>query len=160
SDLSDQLAQLQNMGGLGGVMGLLPGVGKAKQQMAAAGMDDKMLVRQRAIISSMTPEERTKPDILKASRKRRIAAGSGVDVAEVNRLLKMHRAMADAMKAAGKSGRGGGMAGLMGKMGAGMGGMPPGAAQQAMKMMQAGGGGLPGGLPGLPGAGGGLPGLG
>ena len=168
ADLSDQLGQLQNMGGMSGLMGLLPGVAKAKQQIAAAGgLDEKLLTRQRAIISSMTPQERTKPDLLKASRKRRIAAGSGVDVAEVNRLLKLHRTMADAMKAASK----GGMGGLLGKLGAGAGGMPPGAAQQAMKMMKSGqmpgfpgiGGGAGGGLPGLPGLGAGnseFPGLG
>ncbi len=151
ADLSDQLAQIQNMGGLGGLMGLLPGVAKAKQQMAAGGMDEKLIGRQRAIIFSMTPEERAKPDILKASRKRRVAAGSGVDVAEVNRLLKMHRQMADMMKKAGK----GGMKGLMGAMsGMGPGGaMPPGMSQQALKQLQSGAN-APGGLPGLPGLGG------
>lgn len=153
SDLSDQLAQLQNMGGLGGLMGMLPGVGKAKKQIAAmGGLDEKLLTRQRAIISSMTPEERAKPDILKASRKRRIAAGSGVEVAEVNKLLKLHRQMADAMKAASK----GGMKGMMGALGASQGNLPPGAAQHAMKLMKSGQ--MPG-FPGIGGAGGGLPGL-
>ncbi|MDO9222628.1 MAG: signal recognition particle protein, partial [Caulobacter sp.] len=96
--MSDQLAQMERMGCLQGVMGMLPGVGKMKQQIAEACMDDRMIKRQRAIIGSMTRTERKKPDILAASRKRRIAAGAGVDVAEVNRLLKQHRQMADAMK--------------------------------------------------------------
>ncbi len=151
SDLSDQLAQLQNMGGLGGVMGLLPGAQKAKAQMAASGMDDSILKRQRAIISSMTPQERAKPDILKASRKRRIAAGSGVEVPEVNKLLKMHRQMADVMKKAGKKGGMKGVMNAMGGMGGGMGGpgggMPPGMSRQAMKQLQ--GAAARGGLPGL-----------
>src|SRR5215813_5201734 len=86
-DLSDQLAQMEKMGGMDGVLGLLPGVQKIKKQIAEANISDKMIRRQRAIISSMTRTERRKPDILQASRKRRIAAGAGVDVAEVNRLL-------------------------------------------------------------------------
>jgi signal recognition particle subunit SRP54 len=124
-DLREQFGQLKKMGGLGGIMGMLPGMNKKMQaQAAAAGMDDKMLTRQEAIILSMTKQERAKPEILKASRKKRIAAGSGVTVADVNKLLKMHRQMADLMKKAGKKGRGG-LAGMMGGMG---GGMPPGLA--------------------------------
>lgn len=124
-DLREQFGQLKKMGGLGGIMGMLPGMNKKMQaQAAAAGMDDKMLTRQEAIILSMTKQERAKPEILKASRKKRIAAGSGVTVADVNKLLKMHRQMADLMKKAGKKGRGG-LAGMMGGMG---GGMPPGMA--------------------------------
>lgn len=122
-DLREQFSQLKNMGGLGGIMGMLPGMNKKMQaQAAAAGMDDKMLTRQEAIIQSMTRQERAKPEILKASRKKRIAAGSGVTVADVNKLIKMHRQMADMMKKASKGGRGG-LAGMMGGMG---GGMPPG----------------------------------
>ena len=124
-DLREQFGQLKKMGGLGGIMGMLPGMNKKMQaQAVAAGMDDKMLTRQEAIILSMTKQERAKPEILKASRKKRIAAGSGVTVADVNKLLKMHRQMADLMKKAGKKGRGG-LAGMMGGMG---GGMPPGMA--------------------------------
>ncbi len=158
-DLADQLGQLQKMGGLGGIMGFLPGMNKqAKAQMAAAGMDDRMLKRQAAIISSMTREERAKPDILKASRKRRIAAGAGVDVPDVNKLLKMHRQMADMMKKMGKKGgKGGfpGMPGMPGGMGGGMppGGMPPGLDQAASDLLQ-GKGPQGGSLPGLPGSGG------
>ena len=122
-DLREQFGQLKKMGGLGGIMGLLPGMNKKMQaQASAAGMDDKMLSRQEAIILSMTRQERAKPEILKASRKKRIAAGAGVTVADVNKLIKMHRQMADMMKKAGKKGRGG-LAGMMGGM---PGGMPPG----------------------------------
>ena len=185
-DLAGQIRQMQGMGGMGGMMGLMPGMGKMKDQMAAAGLDDKMLKRQLAIISSMTAHERANPDILKHSRKKRIAAGSGTTSADINKLLKMHRQMADMMKAMGK-GKGGGMmkqmmGGLAGKMGlGGMGGMPggmpdlskmdPKQLEQMAKAMQQGGGagmpnmppglGGPGGLPGLPGPGGipGFPGL-
>jgi signal recognition particle subunit SRP54 len=132
-------------------------------------------MRQVAIIDSMTRQERRHPDILKASRKKRIAAGSGVKVEDVNRLLKMHRQMADMMKAMGKQ-KGGGMLGKMmgalgGGMGGGMGGMPPGgmpnidpAQLEKLAKQMGGGAGLPPGLgkgmPGLPGLGGKLPGLG
>ncbi len=128
-DLAQQLQQMQKLGGVGGIMGMLPGVAKMKRQMGEAGLDgaagDKMFRRQGAIISSMTPIERKKPDLLNASRKRRIAAGSGVDVAEVNRLLKQHRQMADMFKSMSK---GGGrqmqqMAAALG-MGGGAGGAP------------------------------------
>jgi signal recognition particle subunit SRP54 len=164
-DLAAQLRQMKKLGGLGGLMDLMPGVQKAKAQMAAANINDRMLARQEAIIMSMTPQERRKPDILAASRKRRIAAGAGVDVAEVNKVLKMHRGMADIMKKAGK----GGMKGLAQAMGGMMGGGAPAGPgpqvnQQALKNLMGGPGGpkLPGlGGGGLPGPGGsGLPGLG
>ncbi len=119
-DLADQLRQMQKMGGLGGIMGMLPGAKKAKQAMDASGVDDKTLLRQEAIISSMTREERRKPALLNASRRKRIAAGAGVSVQDVNRLMKMHKQMAGMMK---KMGRGG-MKGLMGAMGGMGGGMP------------------------------------
>ncbi|HEY0649285.1 MAG TPA: signal recognition particle protein, partial [Phenylobacterium sp.] len=102
----------------------LPGVQKMKRQIAESGLNDKMFDRQVAIISSMTKAERKKPDILQASRKRRIAAGSGVDVAEVNRLLKQHRQMADAFKALSKNGGKG--FGQMAKMLGGGGGLDMG----------------------------------
>jgi signal recognition particle subunit SRP54 len=179
-DLAGQLRQLQKMGGMQGIMGLLPGVQKVKKQLADTGVGDKMLKRQEAIITSMTPKERRKPDLLNASRKRRIAAGAGVDVAEVNRLLKQHRTMADAFKAMSRDG-GKGMARMaqaMGMMpGGGMPGGMPGAMPGGMpggpdlaRLKALGGGKLPApqdspppaGLPGLPGlgGGGGLPGLG
>src|ERR1700677_2432367 len=117
-DLSDQLAQMDRMGGMEGLMGLLPGVQKIKKQMAEANLGDGMIKRQRAIIGSMTKVERKKPDILQASRKRRIAAGAGVDVAEVNRLLKQHRQMQDAFKFMAKDG-GKGFARVAGMFGGG-----------------------------------------
>ncbi|MBP6011559.1 MAG: signal recognition particle protein [Alphaproteobacteria bacterium] len=101
-DLAEQLRQMRRMGGMQGILGMLPGVAKAKDQLAAAGMDDSMLKRQEAIILSMTKEERAKPDVLNGSRRKRIAKGSGVDVSEVNKLMKMHRQMADVMKKMGK----------------------------------------------------------
>jgi signal recognition particle subunit SRP54 len=98
NDLADQLRQMQQMGGLGGLMGMLPGARKAKQAMEAANLDDNILKRQEAIISSMTKAERAKPALLNASRRKRIAAGSGTSVQEVNKLLKMHQQMAGMMK--------------------------------------------------------------
>lgn len=121
-DLSMQLAQMEKMGGIGGLMGMLPGMGAIKKQVEGANLDEKMFKRQRAIISSMTPQERKNPDLLKNSRKKRIAAGSGVDVSEINKLLKMHRTMADMMKAMGQGKRGIGQAlGSMFGLGGGMG---------------------------------------
>src|ERR1700730_17527790 len=119
-DLSDQLAQVEKIGGLGGIMGMLPGVAKMKEQLASGRVDDRIIKRQRAIISSMTREDRRNPDILKASRKRRIAMGSGAKVEDINKLLKQHRQIADMMKAGGTK-RGG----ALGKM-ASMLGLPGG----------------------------------
>ena len=171
-DLSDQLGQVERMGGMGGLMGMLPGVAKMKQQIAQSGMADGMVKRQRAIISSMTKAERANPDLLKASRKKRIAAGSGTKVEEVNKLLKMHRGMADVMKMMG-GGKAKGVGGILGRMMGlgGAGGMPQPTPEQieAMKeqMGRAGGPGMPQNLlpPGLGGPGAmprmpGLPGLG
>src|SRR4051812_36258180 len=87
SALRDQLLQMQNMGGIGGLMGMMPGIAKMKNQIANAGLDEKVLKRQMAIIDSMTPRERRNPDVLKASRKRRIAEGSGTKPEDINRLL-------------------------------------------------------------------------
>ena len=114
-DLRDQLAQMDKIGGMGGVMGMLPGIGKMKAQIEQAGLGDGMIRRQRAIINSMTPKERRNPDLLKASRKKRIAAGSGTRVEEVNKLLKMHRQMADMMKMMG-GGKGRGIGAALGNM--------------------------------------------
>ncbi len=162
SDLADQLKQMQKMGGMGGIMGMMPGMGKMKTQMAAAGLDDSIVKRQLAIISSMTKREKQKPALMNASRKKRVAAGSGNKVQDVNRLLKMHRQMSDMMKKLGR--KKGGLAGLFG------GNMPAEPDPQMLEDIQKGGigslpgglpggmGGLPKGLPGLPG--GGLPGAG
>lgn len=105
NDLAEQLGQMRKMGGMQGLLSMLPGIGKVKDQLAAAGLDDKVIKRQEAIISSMTRTERTKPDIINGSRRKRIASGAGVEVSEVNKLLKMHRQMSDMMKRMGKGGR-------------------------------------------------------
>jgi signal recognition particle subunit SRP54 len=171
-DLADQLAQMQKIGGMSGVMGLLPGIGKMKKQIDAMGMDDSVFKRQAAIISSMTRAERKNPDILKASRKKRVAAGSGTRVEEVNKLLKMHRQMSDMMKQMGKGkGMFARMGGMMGMPGMGVPGGGGGAPQidpaALERLAKSGGlpglpsGGLPSGLSGLPGLGGPrLPGIG
>ncbi len=119
NDLADQLDQLQKMGGLGGLMGMLPGVAKAQKQMAEAKIDEGMIRRQRAIIFSMTGDERQRPKVIQASRKRRIAAGSGTSVQEVNKLLKQFQTMNKMMKKVGKMGN-------KGLMRHGLPGMPPG----------------------------------
>jgi signal recognition particle subunit SRP54 len=123
NDLAEQLGQMKKLGGMQGVLGMLPGVGKIKGQLDAAGMDDKLLTRQEAIIQSMTKKERADPDLINGSRRKRIAMGSGTEVSEVNKLLKMHRQMSDVMKKMGKGGRA--MQGLSALFG-GSGGMPPG----------------------------------
>jgi signal recognition particle subunit SRP54 len=120
-DLSDQLKQMEKLGGMSSMLGMLPGIGKVKKQLDAANIDDRIIKRQRAIISSMTPKERRAPKILDGKRKRRIAAGSGTKPEDINRLLKMHRQMADMMKMMGK--RGGMMQRMMG-MGGGGGAAP------------------------------------
>jgi len=139
-DLAKQLEQVMQIGGMKGIMGMLPGVQKLKGQLNEAALDDKQLRRQVGIIKSMTVAERRKPDLINGSRRRRIATGAGVEVAEVNRLIKMHRQMADMAKAMGK-----------GKL-PGMGGMGGGRMPSPEQLRQLGGGKLPqGALPGLPG---------
>jgi len=134
NDLADQLSQMRKMGGMQGLLGMLPGIGKIKDQIAAAGLDDRLLKRQEAIISSMTKEERVKPDVINGSRRKRIAAGAGVEVSDVNKICKMQRQMSDVMKKMGKGGRG-----MMGALGGGM---------NPQMLSGLGGGGLPpGGLP-------------
>jgi len=124
NDLKSQLNQMKKLGGMKGVLGMLPGVGKIKGQLDAAGLDDKILTRQEAIILSMTKTERVDPDSINGSRRKRIAAGAGVEVSDVNKLLKMHRQMADMMKKMGKGGRMPSMPGMGG--GGSPGGLPPG----------------------------------
>jgi len=119
-DMASQLRQLRKMGGMNGLMNLLPGVAKAKQQMKAANLDDRLLARQQAILSAMTPKERRDPRIINASRKRRIAAGSGVGVPEVNKMLKQFQEMNSMMKKVRKMSKKGGLpGGLPGMPGAG-----------------------------------------
>ncbi|GAC1569373.1 MAG: signal recognition particle protein [Novosphingobium sp.] len=135
NDLRSQLKQMQNMGGIGALAGMLPGMKKAKAAMADSGMNDKVLVHLEAIIGSMTPTERARPELLNAKRKIRLAKGSGTNVQDVNKLLKMHQEMGKAMKQIRKMGGMKGLAAMFGK--GGLGGM---------------GG---GGMPNLPGLGGG-----
>jgi signal recognition particle subunit SRP54 len=155
SDLREQLTGMAKMGGMTGLMSMLPGVAKIKNQLAERNLDDKVLKRQMAIIDSMTPQERKHPDVLKASRKKRIAAGSGTRVEDVNKLLKMHRTMADVMKIMGGGKAKGPMAGLAQMLGLG-GGMP--SPEEMAKLAEKMPGGLPGAgalppnMPGLPGS--------
>ena len=155
NDLKMQLEQMQKMGGMEGMMGMMPGMGKMAKQMEGAGIDDRMLVQQIALIQSMTKKERANPKILQASRKKRIAAGAGMEVSELNKLLKMQRQMGDMMKKMGKMGKGGmlkqAMKGMFGKGGPSpedMQGMDPKAIEQAAKQMGSGRG-MPGGFPGM-----------
>jgi signal recognition particle subunit SRP54 len=94
NDLKGQLEQMLKMGGMQGMMGMMPGMGQMSKQMNEAGFDDRMIRRQIALVDSMTKKERRNPDLLQASRKKRIAAGAGLEVQDLNRLLKMHRQMA------------------------------------------------------------------
>jgi signal recognition particle subunit SRP54 len=150
NDLKMQLEQMMKMGGMQGLMGMMPGMGKMQAAAAEAGLDDKMLKRQIALIQSMTKKERANPDLLAASRKKRIASGAGLDVSDLNRLLKQHKQMAEMMK---KMGKGGMMKQAMKAM-MGKGGMPdpskmtPEQLQEAAKGMSQGMGGMGGmGLP-------------
>ncbi|MGQ5702686.1 signal recognition particle protein [Sandaracinobacteroides sp. A072] len=138
NDLRAQFQQMKKMGGLGALAKMLPGMSKAQEAMDKGNVNDKSIARLEAIILSMTPKERAKPDLLNARRKIRIAKGAGVTVQEVNKLLKMHADMETAMKRLKKMGGLGALAGLFGGggMGAGLPGGLPGA---------------PGGMPGLPG---------
>jgi len=124
-DYANQLKQIGKMGNLQGILGMLPGVGKIKSQLADANLDTKILARQSAIISSMTPKERRQPDIIKASRKKRIAAGSGVQVQDVNRLLKQFDDMSVMMKRMSKMGQKGMMRGGLASLMPGLGNKRP-----------------------------------
>jgi signal recognition particle subunit SRP54 len=149
NDLRMQLEQMVKMGGMQGLMGMMPGMGKMQAAAAEAGIDDKMLKRQIALIQAMTKKERANPDMLQASRKKRIAAGAGLDVADLNRLLKQHKQMAEMMK---KMGKGGMMKQALKQM-MGKGGLPdpskmtPEQLEEAARGMKQGlgqGGGFPG----------------
>ncbi|MEJ2015604.1 MAG: signal recognition particle protein [Limibacillus sp.] len=118
-DFASQLRQMLKMGGLSGMMGLLPGVGKIKDQLKDAKIDDSVVNKQLAIISSMTKQERKRPELIKASRKQRIAKGSGTTVQEVNKLMKQHMEANRMMKKVKKMGK-------KGLMRHGLPGMPPG----------------------------------
>ena len=148
NDLSQQLGQMSKMGGMGSIMKMMPGIGKMAKQIEAAGIDDSVFKRQQAIISSMTKKERKTPKLLNASRKKRVAKGSGSTVQEINQLMKMHRQMADMMKS--MTGKKGGKRGMLGQM-ASMMGLGSGLGQG-----MGGAGGMPQ-LPGGMGAGGAVP---
>jgi signal recognition particle subunit SRP54 len=139
------------MGGMEGMMSMMPGMGKMSKQMESAGVDDKILSQQIALINSMTKKERANPALLQASRKKRIAKGSGLEVSELNKLLKMQRQMGDMMKRMGKGGMlKQAMKGMFGGKGGGspeamMQGMDPKALEAAARQM---GGKMPGGMGG------------
>jgi signal recognition particle subunit SRP54 len=124
-DYAQQLKQINKMGSLSGMLGMLPGVGKIKKQIEDANLDQSMLKRQAAIIGSMTPKERRHPDLLKASRKKRIAAGSGTSVQEVNKLLKQFDEMSAMMKRMNKLGQKGLMRGGLSALMPGLGNRRP-----------------------------------
>ncbi|MCY3985263.1 MAG: signal recognition particle protein [Roseovarius sp.] len=116
NDLKMQLEQMQNMGGMRSIMKMMPGMGKLSGQMENAGFSDKMVRQQIALIQSMTKKERANPKILHASRKRRIAAGAGLDVSDLNRLLKMQRQMSDMMRKMGRKSNVDAIRAMMGEM--------------------------------------------
>ena len=151
NDLRAQLAQMRNMGGLGALAGMIPGMKKAQAAMASGAVDEKILLRMDAMIGSMTVKERAKPELISAKRKIRVAKGSGTTVQDVNKLLKMHMEMATAMKRIKKMGGMKGMMAMLGKGGMGGLGNALGGQQMGdlMGKMDA-----PGALPGLGGPGG------
>jgi signal recognition particle subunit SRP54 len=149
NDLRAQLQQMRKMGGLGALAGMLPGMKKAQAAMNSGAVDEKILVRMDAMITSMTPKERTKPELLNAKRKIRVAKGSGTTVQELNKLLKMHQEMSTAMKKIRKMGGLKGMMAMLGKGGMGGLGNALGGPDMGEAMGKMGGG-----LPGLPGGGG------
>jgi len=124
-DLRGQLLQMKKMGGMSALMGMMPGMGQIKKQMAGSNLDDKVFDRQIAVINSMTKAERANPDVLNAKRRIRIANGSGTKVEDVNKVVKQHRQMADMMKKVSK----GGMGSLAGMFGGKLGNMMPGIGQ-------------------------------
>jgi len=115
--MESQLLQMTKMGGISSLMGMIPGLNKFQDKISQAGMDDRMIHRQIAIIRSMTKKERLDARLINGSRKRRIANGSGTSVQDVNKLLKQHRDMSDMMKRMQKLGKKGmlrqGLKGLM-----------------------------------------------
>jgi signal recognition particle subunit SRP54 len=154
NDFLTQIRQLKKMGGVGGLLGMLPGIGKMNKQLAAAGVDDSMIKRQEAIILSMTKKERVSVGLLNASRRKRIASGSGTSVQEVNRVVKQYQDMARMMK---KMGSKAGAAGLKAMMGGGSpAGLPGGSSMDLDAMAKQFGSAKAGGLPNL----GGMPNLG
>ncbi|MBW4329471.1 signal recognition particle protein [Stakelama sp. CBK3Z-3] len=155
NDLRAQLQQMRRMGGIGGIAGMMPGLKKAQAAMASGAVDERLLLRMDAMITSMTPKEREKPALLNAKRKIRVAKGSGTTVQDVNRLLKMHQEMQSAMKKIKKMGGIKGMMAMLGKAGAGGGMAGLGKALGGQQLGDAMGG--MDGIPGLPNGKGGAP---
>ncbi|MBY0519955.1 MAG: signal recognition particle protein, partial [Sphingomonas sp.] len=160
-DFRDQLQMVKKLGSMGDLLGMIPGMKKAQAAMASGAVDERILLRMDAMITSMTQKERSKPEILSAKRKIRIAKGSGTTVQDVNKLLKMHQEMSTAMKKIKKMGGMKGMMAMLGKggMGGGMGGLGNAIGGPELgDMMGKAGGGLPGlgggnplgGMPKLP----------
>ena len=165
NDLKTQMEQMLKMGGMQSMMGMMPGMAKMAKQVEEAGFEDKMIRQQIALINSMTKKERANPKLLQASRKKRIAKGAGMEVSDLNKLLKMQRQMGDMMKKMGKMGKGGMLKQAMHGMFGGKGmpdaaqaaamGADPKALEQAAKQLGKSAG-MPGGLPGLGGPAGGM----
>ena len=156
NDLQMQLEQMMKMGGMEGIMGMMPGMAKAQKQMDEAGFDDSVIRRQIALIQSMTKKERANPQLLQASRKKRIARGAGLEVSDLNKLVKMHRQMSDMMKKMGRMGKGGmlkqAMRGMFGKGGPSAADLQAAQGSMGGAMGNAAGpGALPPGFPGMPG---------
>jgi signal recognition particle subunit SRP54 len=143
NDMLTQLQQIQRMGDMKGLLGMIPGLGQAMKQIKNADLDPKQFKRLEAIIQSMTPKERRNPDLIKASRKVRIAAGSGTSVPDVNKLLKQHQQMETVMKRMKKMGGLGALGAMIG------GGSPLGMGGPGGGLGKLPGGGLPrpGGFP-------------
>ena len=139
NDLRSQLKQMQQMGGIGALAGMMPGMKKAKAAMQQSGMNDRVLLRMDAIIGSMTPKERIRPELLNAKRKIRVAKGSGTQVQDVNKVLKMHQEMGRAMKQIKKMGGLKGLGAMFGK--GGLSGAMPGLGQGGPSLPGLGGGG-------------------
>lgn len=170
-DFAKQLKQLRSMGGMGAMMKMIPGLNKMSGMLDSAGMDDGMVQKQEAMLSSMTKAERAKPETLNASRRRRIANGSGTTVQDVNKLLKQFAGMQKMMKKMKKMGMGGMMKSLKGMMGGSpqmdglmdqmeqeMGGEQGGVSDNPLGQnpFLGQGSGMPQGFPGLPGIDGGM----
>ena len=138
NDLKNQLEQMQKMGGLQSLMGMMPGMGKLMKNLDDKSLDDSVIKHQIALIQSMTRKERLSPNLLQASRKKRIALGAGLEVSELNKLIKMHRQMSDMMKRMGKMGGKGMLKSFMQQMSGKSDGMTPSLTDAQMLQKQLG----------------------
>lgn len=154
NDMLAQFNQLKRMGGMGSIMKMLPGLGKMADQIDEANIDNTIIKRQEAIILSMTKAERAKPMLLNASRRKRIAAGSGVTVQDVNKLVKQYEQMESVMKKMRKMGMGGMMGAMKGLLGKGdQDKLDALREEQGLPSFPSQMPGMPGSMPGMPGAG-------